>query len=275
MRDLCISTYTYGWYQDFIPLYIYSILFSFPQHHVKIFTKEPLSQNNINSLNAIKDQLSSNFEIVENYNGVDCTYIKHFAAVRYFIPRHEFEGFKYVYMGDVDMIVIDEYNDDFTKYYLDHCTKTGLPFSNEVTDDNNKMRTTGLHFMILDPYYDKMEPFIREVVEGRNAFANSKIDSFSYDEEVLYDMVNRAFDLTPLQGYRRPHHGVHLGYVRDRPIGHSYARKTRLKIWERERKKIEKVFAHPLFDMIVNNMGPKAKECMNKIRYILDRPLFL
>jgi hypothetical protein len=206
---------------------------------------------------------------------VDCTYIKQLPAVRYFIPKEQFAGFRYVYMGDVDMIIMNELNNDFRQFYVDHCVKTGLPFSNMFTSDNGQMRMTGLHFMEVEPYFEKMNDLIAEVIGGRNVYALGIMNSYCFDEQVLYNMTSRAFDIEVLRGYRRPHNGVHIGYVRDRPVGHSYARKTRIEIWNRHRGKIDKIFNHNIFKQICNNMGPRAKDCMNRIKYVLDYRLFL
>lgn len=273
MRSLCFTTYVHGWYQDFIPIYIFSILHQFPNYFVKIFTHEKLTVNNSAALDLVKS-FNSSFKIVERYQGVDCTNIKHLPAVRYLLPKSEFSGFDYVYFGDVDFIVTNEHNDDFVTYYKKQCDYTNLPFSNAITHDNNKHRMTGLHFIETKPYYERIEPEIQNIIDG-DPFALSIIDSFSFDEEVLYYMNSRVFDLSSLEGYTRPHNGVHLGYCRERADGHSYSGKTKLKDWNQQKDKITSIIDHRVFKQLLVFMGDRAKLVFDKAYNVLYRPMFL
>ena len=62
MQKCCFSTYVHGWYQDFIPTYIFSILHAFPNHYVKIFLHEKLNDYNKEALNLIDNK---NYQIIE------------------------------------------------------------------------------------------------------------------------------------------------------------------------------------------------------------------
>lgn len=265
--DLCFSTYAYGWYQDFVPLYIFSILYSFPQYYAKVFLRDSLTDDNRRALELIPNR---SFEIVENYS----LPVLSLPATRFLMPRSEFAGFKYVYMGDVDFILYDEVGCDFLEYYLRHCESTGLPFSNAVTRDNGRWRLTGLHFMKLDEYYEKMASQIQAVLND-DPFSLSIKDSFCYDEQILYHMASKAFDLTPIMEYNRPHHGIHFGYVRDRPTGHSFARKTRLAIWKEHLPQIEPILQHSVFTKLYDLMGSRAKEMVDRVKRVLYQPIFL
>ncbi len=271
--QLCFATYVYGWYQDFVPIYIFSILHEFPQHYVKIYLQNNLTNNNKKAI-SILSEYHSGFEIIENYSGVNCENITHLPSIRYLLPRSEFKDFKYVYIGDVDFIVLNEHNDDFVSYYKSHCNKTKLPFSNAITHDNNKNRMTGLHFIETDPYYDKIEPEISKVIMGTE-FSKKIRNSFSFDEEILYDMINHVYNLAPLEGYIRPHNGVHFGYARERPTGHSYAGKTKLKDWRKHFNKSDKIIKHQVFADLYQCLGSSAKTIIDRVLTILYRPMFL
>lgn len=271
MNELCFTTYVYGWYKDFIPIYIFSILHEFPQHFVKIYIHEELNYKQKQAIDLVS-RFNSSFSVIASK--FKWPHIKHLAAVRYLMPREEFSDFRYVYFGDVDFILVNEHNDNFINYYRNHCKRIGLPFSNAITHDNNKNRMTGLHFIETDPYYDRMEPQIADVVQG-NEFSVKIQDSFSFDEEILYYMADRTFGLRPLEGYTRPHNGVHLGYSRERPTGHSYAHKTKLKDWKANIGKINSIVRHPVFKELQQLMDSPAKDVLQRVLHILHCPIFL
>ena len=134
---VCFTTYVFGWYQDYIPTYIYSILTAFPQHYVKIFLKERLSPENRQALELVK-KTSDSFEVIEEFTDLDDCQIPHLPSIRFLLTREYFEDFDYVYFGDVDFIIYNEHDDNFSNIYLNHCEQTGLPFSNEVNYDWGK-----------------------------------------------------------------------------------------------------------------------------------------
>jgi hypothetical protein len=219
----CFTTVVYDWYQDFIPIYIFSILKSFPQHYVKIFLLEKLSDNNKRSLESLKS-LSDQFEVVDEFIDLDWCLIPHKAALRFLLTEEYFNDFKYVYFGDVDMLVYNQYDDEFIDRYVQHCEKTGLPFSNEYNFYENKHRITGLHFIIKEPYFKKMNQIIKEIRIPRemgswwnNSFRSQCFHNQadpSFDEEMLYYMLSKTFDLRLINGHYRTNHGWHLGEYR-------------------------------------------------------------
>ncbi len=204
MKKLCFTTYVHGWYQDFIPTYIYSILLHWPHHFVKIYLHEELLDRNKEALEMVKERVGGNFQIVENYQEVDKTEIPHLAALRFLMPREEFDGFDYVYFGDVDFINYNVFNDDFYDTYVAQCEQTGLPFSDEWEYDYRRWRATGLLFIVKDPYYDALDELIAEmrILDGNHFRQQTECDGFreeqqvgelakhpNYDEEMLYYLL--------------------------------------------------------------------------------------
>ncbi len=154
----CFTTYVFGWYQDFIPIYIHSILQAFPQHYVKIFLHESLTYCNKKALELIA---SNNYEIVEDCQKRNETGILSLPALRLVMPKEEFQEFDYIYFGDVDFIIYNCFDDNFYEHYTKHCNETKLPFSNEWNYDYSRYRATGLHFVIKEPYYKVMDDKIK------------------------------------------------------------------------------------------------------------------
>jgi hypothetical protein len=273
MNTLCFSTYAYGWYRGFIPAYVFSILHEFPQHFVKIFLPGELPDKEKRVLDTVR-AFNGNFQIVEHYSLADQSQIKHLPAIRYLLPRKEFADFQYVYLGDVDFIIFNEHNDDFIGYYRNHCESTGLPFSNSITHDNGKERMTGLHFFEVAPYYDQTEPAMAEIIRG-NEFVRARRDSLSFDEEMLYYVLNKTFDLRVLRGFVRPNNGLHFGYVRGRPPGCSYIGKDRIRFWRQHLPKINAIVTHPIFEEIKGNFNEPVADLYRRVLDVLYRPVFL
>ena len=274
----------YGWYQDYIPTYIYSILTAFPQHYVKVFLKESLNNANRSCLDLMPNK---NFEVVENFNDFDKCEILHAAAERFLLTREYFDGFDYIYMGDVDFIIYDQFNEpNFYDRYVKHAESVGLPFSNEWNYDwGGKFRMTGLHFMIKDPYFDVMDSFIEDMKKPKNEFKRECIYTPlwpSYDEEMLFYMAMRAFNLQPLTGYRRPFHGMHWGTFRLINFGDAYCAdevhvtdgKNNLPQWLEDLPKISPVIKSEAFKKFYAAMGKEAREVVNKTKMTLYRKTF-
>jgi len=294
---LCFTTYVYGWYQDFIATYIYSILHNWPHHFVKIYLHESLKDYNKKALEMVRSRVGANFEIVENYQDVDDTEIPHLASLRFLMRREEFEGFDYVYFGDVDFINYNVFNDNFYDTYVAQCRKTRLPFSNEWDYDYNRWRATGLLFIIKDKYYDAMKDIIEEMrIPNGNHFRNQaycpgfreeqgvgkKAKFPNYDEEMLYYMLCKTFDLRPLIGYRRPLHGFHFGTFRRVETGHSFVvnklhsdEKEYLPVWRENLDKIEPVLKSNVMDFVVENGDERTSQTVRKAKAVLYNKMFV
>ena len=305
--SLCISTYVYGWYQDLVPVYVYSILRSFPQHFVKIYTHEELRPHNKEALRIVSD-ISKNFEIVERFS-LDLPHIKHLAAFRFLMPRSEFDGFKYVYMGDVDIIVVNQFDDDFVSHYTDHMRQTGLPFSNSYSwEPNGKRRMTGLHFFEVDPYYDAIQPSIDWMLTD-NHFIDLIRENHSFDEEMLYFMCDQTFDIKKIgPDFVRTHHGTHLGYFRIKLMENGFCRctdpnhrphpeygcpvcniqaqrglrfpKPRNRFWDGIlatciAEKTEEFLKEETYRRLYQKMGPESRELFDRLERFMYQKVFL
>lgn len=216
MEKVCFTSFVYGWYQDFIPLFVYSTLLSYPQHFVRVFLYEKLSDGNKRSLNLIRNQISNSFEVKDCFTELDDFNLPHKAAYRFVMGRQYFPEFEYIYISDIDFIVLNEHNNNFYDPYVEHCNQTGLPFSNYWNYDWGKYRVTGLHFIIKTPYFNVMDKWIN-IMKGQNSFRtqcrHNELNP-SYDEEMLYYMLVHEFDLRPLIYYGRKYPGIHLAYFR-------------------------------------------------------------
>lgn len=287
MAKFCFTTYVYGWYQDYIPIYIYSILLEFPQHFVKIFLKESLSDTNKEVLALLRDQISDSFEVIENFKDLDWCDLPHLPANRFLLTRDYFSDFDYIYFGDIDFLIYNENDDEFFDSYVAHCQKTGLPFSNEWNYDWGRYRMTGLHFVIKDRYFDQIDQEIELMkIPNGNHFRRECLHRPrwpSYDEEMLYYMASRVFDLSSLRDYRRPFHGLHFGTFREIALWNSYSKnheritdgRNYLPQWMNN-KKINKIFESSFYkDYISPAVNDEVKNVIQKVEFALYQKMFL
>ncbi|QDI92863.1 hypothetical protein EPH95_18205 [Salicibibacter halophilus] len=215
MKSLCITVFVFGNYTKYIPYYIYSILTSYPDYYVKIFTNTRLSKQENTCLQLIREQLSTNFEVKENYftnRNVKRTVEN--KVKRFLLPYHEFQAFENVYVGDVDFLIVKE-SPSLLEGHVAHCQKTGLPYSNQVRP--NSKRLTGLHFFNVKPYYQKMGETLAYYRNNPERITED-FQSLKRDEEMLYQLIEQQIGFDGLDAYHyRPHHGFHLGILRSGP----------------------------------------------------------
>lgn len=230
---VCITTYVFGAYSKYIPYYVYSVLKSYPDYYVKIFIDKELNFLEKKCMDLIRHDLSDNFSICEN-SFQDYDFLNEMPIcgggkiiLRWLIPEEEFDGFDYIYIGDVDFFIIRE-DPTLLESHINHCRETQLPFSNKIRlmpDSYDRSdRLTGLHFIIKEPYYEKIGPYISSYLEHKERLLES-VSGIDNDEQFLYHLVEQGFDLDKLLDYDdfRPHHGIHLGITRVRGVTPSKA----------------------------------------------------
>jgi hypothetical protein len=148
---VCIVGYLFGSndrFTSYIPLFVYCALWSYPHAFVRIVVDGKLTQDERNGLAYIRQQLSTRFEVLENYTLPGPAH-KH---QRWLLPRELFDGFKYGYIGDIDMLLVKE-TPALLDVHLANCQRYRLPFSNIVRWQTKlPPRLSGLHFIKVDEY---------------------------------------------------------------------------------------------------------------------------
>jgi len=243
MRPLCFAVYVYDDYSKYIPFYIYSILKSYPEYFVKVFLRETLSEREKKCLKLIKENLSSNFEVKENYYSNFRFSDTTMRVLRFLIPYEEFKEFENVYIGDVDFLIVRE-TPSLLEGHLKHCERIGLPYSNEIRIGTKRL--SGLHFFKVKEYYSKMNKIIEYYLNNTDELYRL-MDKFKSNERFLYYIIEKGIGFGRLNQTRkyRPHHGIHLsceieGYFENRKEA-SRARYNRLK------NQLKEYYADPLF----------------------------
>jgi len=240
----CITSVVSGKsYQEYIPYYIYSILKSYPDYYVKIFCKGKLRRNIKKTLTTLSSQLSDNFEIVDNVFPDYPDTKTNNKACRWLLQSDDLSEFDFVYIGDIDFIILPE-DPPFIEQHKVHCETLGLPYSNIVRPYDalrkaipmdQQDRLTGLHFISQKKYYEKMDSIIEEY---KTLLKEPRKGS---DEKILYQMGLKAFGSLPKIKFEnipnemrwdeefaiggvpfwrpdnivfRPYHGIHIGAFR-------------------------------------------------------------
>lgn len=231
MKDICIVGYSYGHkYTSFIPIYIYSILKSYPDYSVLVFCDNKLDdqvRDNLKLLEGLGD-----FEVVENYkfglneNQKIMGFPGTRKSLRWLFFDERFSDFKSIYIGDIDMFMCRE-SIDIYQQHNSHCEKLGLPYSNYIRVTSKVLkpsiklilknlfhsdikallsmskrkeihfsRLTGLHFVKTQDYYSKISPLFEEFIELITEKASSVDKDIyylsEYDEAVLYKLIEKS-----------------------------------------------------------------------------------
>ena len=188
-------------------------------------------------------------------------------CVRWLLYDQVFEQYHAVYIGDVDVFVAKDRFDIYDQH-VKHCKFMGVPFSNTSRRLDKKSvwaprkmvidilkygfleflrefmnqrkyiyKLTGIHFVIVKDYYEKVLPLLNEYRKEVERIAGSRSKKwnrcFFNNEAVLYDLVKEAgFPVPEIDAYAkgavspdvlpdnpeivnyRPHHGLHLGIWR-------------------------------------------------------------
>lgn len=195
---LCVTTVVDKKYVHYIPLFIYCLRYAYPEYKIKIFT--------------LCDYPSHKFaEIVPNYfeghrPGFNTI------ALRFLVPKKEFKNFDYVYITDIDMLIMREGRPLHT-FHLQEMASTGLCYSNSTRNSKHwkgEESLSGLHFCAYE-WFEKVE---KEADRYRDYLLNTP-ERREFDGHMLYNMCRNSglgipgkFKLIPR------HHGIHLGNFR-------------------------------------------------------------
>jgi hypothetical protein len=214
---LCITTVVSRSYQKFIPMFTLFCLKSYPEYGIKLFLTEKLKPAYANIINQLRKL--GNIELVEGRYGGYPRSPHELKTLRWITTSDDFREYDYVYVGDIDIMICRE-EDPLLYQHLRHCEETGLPYSNSVRPNSNRL--SGLHFIKKDEYYLRMDPIIKK--KYRKLLKAGKLFGIK-NEEILYNMIRKVkFDFP--KGWFRPHHGLHLRVWKNKP------RKVSAQFWQ-------------------------------------------
>jgi hypothetical protein len=188
-------------YEDFIPIFIHSILYHNDDADVEIGVEKLSLDGKIrNSIDFLKDKYPNNKILIREVNfgkyiidGRNYSIIPN--SVR-FVETPIIVN-EYVYIGDIDIVTLQK---DISVIHIKDMKQTGLNYSNIIRsyDNSNMKRLTGLHFTKWDAYYP-IPNYVNFAKEGL----------LNHDEVLLYRLVAMKNDI-PESHLFRPVHGIHM-----------------------------------------------------------------
>jgi len=218
MRELlAFATCVSKEYQSFIPWYVLGINRVYP--HSKIILSLDCSVDS-RVEKALVEINAKNVAIISNaFPRVPGN--KNYVKTQRWVHRPElYDDFKYIYVGDIDIIICKEDPAEITSthplvsMHVEHMVKRGLYYHNVLKHPENRLG--GLHFYDSENWYKTVGPVIEKNKEAilEKAIANPKMSC----EYSLYDMVVQAGIGLPERSssWREElyFHGLHLGRFR-------------------------------------------------------------
>lgn len=220
--DLVFVSIVFGNYQKYIPYYIYSIKMTHPSAGIKIFIESDLDDKISQILEKLKRngfqfeiiKLSNHFKEFEELNMIGAGGK---SIIRWILDYENFKNYKYAYLGDIDMLYMPE-KTSVLEFHLKQMESLNVPFSNKVRlfkDNSLTKRLTGLHFIKVEEYYNKIQPIIDRIKNDKK-FRDNYLANLERNEHFLYKLNMETFNFDPLllSNALQPFHGLHLGISR-------------------------------------------------------------
>lgn len=221
-----IVSFVHGWYVDYIPLHIYSVLRAYPNYFVKVLVHHELPDYIKKSLSLLPD---SSFVVLENVLSDKGKYDnpeKKPYYLRWILPQSYVCEFDKVFMCDIDYLMLPE---DVPMHEKRDaiCKAHSLPFANYVRrpQKNIPPKVTGWHYYHTQPYYSAIGEVADKILND-TTFDISNPPSYQYDngmgekqwgqESLLYNLLKKSFlfEDKHLRHEFPTHHGLHLGPFR-------------------------------------------------------------
>ncbi len=223
-KKLCITSFVFGdKYQDYVPLFIFSMKKAYPEYDIIIFLHDEVKEH-------VQEQLEyltilGSFKIIENYHAEVnfSTSPLHGAALRWILWDESFQSYDAIYVADIDIFYCKE-DMSLLDQHLIHCQTIQKPFSNIKrkplyvkpyslrtfalnlkktsilftlktfffgTFVENKL--TGLHFYLRKDYVSIVKPFYKKYEKMICNFDYNLHHSKGFnDESLLYDIIEEA-----------------------------------------------------------------------------------
>ena len=207
-----------SWYEGYIPLYVYFALRACRDADVLVHLMGPVDPVVPAALDALGVD-PARYRIIDNYKPAYGQTVIAAKLARWTMDHDLIRSYDLAYVGDIDMFLADEGENDLFHQHLANAEKLGVPISNKVR--KNEKRLTGLHFFVCKPYFDALGERIARLDAEITAFGGDEAAMSAYfpksDEMVLYKVVADArpdwIEKLETASFR-PYHGAHMGNFR-------------------------------------------------------------
>jgi len=268
VKDLCFLSAVNEGYEQFVPIFLYSINEAYPEAGARIFLET--SGEGVKPALELFD--NENFKVIPNAFEGYAGHGRSPAMWRYLTLAPPFygdlEGYKYYYITDCDFIICRE-EPTLKEQHLAHCEVLGLNYSGHVRHYLPKLvcgRFFFKHelFAKVERVADMYNVLVRD--EGEDVFRNNPRHP---DEHLLHCMIvesgnaelpileegSALTDAELLDPSRcnellfNPHHGVHLGIGRGKlaRIQRKYGELLRTSYYAEYLEHLFVLYADPIF----------------------------
>ena len=254
--ETCLTAYAFGDYAEYAPLLAFSTLWSYPEYAVKFFFNGPIPDNVHEALDYLRTQISPNIRWKDNYKLPTQLSTQHMAkevqqagkCVRWLIPGEEFSGYEYVYMADIDFIIIPEQPSMLT-VHKDLMTRWHVPYSNPIRW-NYGNRMSGLQMVKASDYFPSINTAMTPYREGKLGIPNVNNEQFLYERLAEASLLPQQAPMTMEEfDVVRPHHGFHLGLVRNYATPQYYKQ-----LWQTSAAAALPIVTSPIFENILKHV---------------------
>lgn len=198
--SLLFYTVANGKYKSFIPIYIYFALEKNPDSHVEIGISD-VSKYKINNkeiIEILREKFGHRFTLSD----VDLDTFSARAA-RFTTEPVRASDFKYVYIGDIDVLILES---KILDQHLNNMKRNDAPFSNIIRPGESTQgeyyRLSGLHFAPTSLQYPLPTDSEFENIDSANIRGA--------DEHILYRLMNKKGKMISTDMNFRPVHGIHV-----------------------------------------------------------------
>jgi hypothetical protein len=201
--SLCITTVVDKQYMEYVPLFVYCVNRAYPDAMPVIVLRDPCPY----PMGKMKYTFITMFSDFPRYEYASI-------ALRFLVPKEVYAEFDYVYVTDIDMLIMREETDIETFHRIE-MESTGLCYSNSLRNAMHYAGSeslTGLHFATREWFFK---------TEDRAAIYREYMRSGlmglyrEWDGVMLYRMANMSgLGLPGKYKLAKRHHGIHLGNFR-------------------------------------------------------------
>jgi len=199
-------------YEHYVPLFILSATQAYPDATVYVFLHGEAEVRTRELLSRIEGNFYFHDNCFPKVNSVLAA-----KAMRWLIYLTEFADHKYIYIGDIDLMICHE-PAGIVLPHVYHCELLGLPYSTKMRAHQD--RVSALVFAYREQWYDAMRPVVHDFAPRIWA---GEYDEIKSDEKLLYKMISSSsLPLPPTVQERddsparyHPHHGLHFTIFKD------------------------------------------------------------
>jgi hypothetical protein len=266
-KEICFCVIVDKKYEKYIPYYSFFVLLAYPKSHIKILFFDKLSYSIRMLLLKINKRFGNKVQVVEQYKPFSYKTKAELKFLRWLIPFTFVKDFKYLFVGDVDILTIKEVP-SLLEIRKKELLEYDIPYSNRVRPTGDRL--SGLHFIEVEKYYRKVLPQIDKYLKKLKArtlrlHLNLTTKERS-NEHVLYELIkDSGMKFPPIEDDpTRFHHGLHIGIYRTgryMVLRERFLKMPHYVNWYKEFLEIEK---DPLYKIINEKIPLKEIERMKK-----------